>query len=107
MSTKMTNRLFTVAAALLLFVLCWLALWALTEPVKAATLRIVPIVPTVPGIERGPSGGRYYRARPLVRQAPSAAVLALPGEAPPNGCPQPAFRVISGPLSGRGCVGAQ
>ena len=74
--------------------------------VEGATLRIVPVVPTVQGQrEAGP-----YDPGPLVRHdsRPSSRVLHVldADGAPPNGCPSPAFRVVSGPRAQRGCYGA-
>ena len=94
------------AVAFLAFVLLWLALEAFYTPAKAETLRIVPVVPTVPGIEAGPSAAPFYRRGPTVRRAPSAGILDIP-EAPANDCGPRAFEVTSGRQSERGCYQAR
>lgn len=76
---------------------------------QGAELRITREVPTVQGIRPAPVPHEYYDARrPIVGTRPAARIMRSPDEAgaPPNGCPVPAFRVVSGPKAERGCYGA-
>lgn len=103
----MTKRLTIALLTFCAFLVLWLLLEIFAPPVQAAELRINlrQDVPTVSGIEAAPSPLPFYRPQIRVNSGPSAGVYYLDAPAPPNGCPEPAFRVISGPQSGRGCVG--
>lgn len=70
---------------------------------EARTIRFAPVVPTVPGIEAGRAPGYSPYPGPVREYAPSADVLRLYDEAPPNGCEPGRFRVVSGPPAQRGC----
>lgn len=76
---------------------------ALTTCARSETLRIVPIVPTVPGIEAGRAPDYSPYPGQVRRFAPSADVFSLYDEAPPNACGPGRFEVVSGPKAQRGC----
>ena len=77
----------------------------LSTCVRADTLsvRLVPVVPTIPGIEAGRAPDYSPYPRRTLDSAPSAAVLRLWDEAPPNACGPGRFEVVSGPKAQRGC----
>jgi hypothetical protein len=108
LKARMIDRLFYVVLLGILFLVLWVLLEVFTPSVRAAELRlrVWQDVPTVPGIEAAPSGGRYYRRQIRVNSGPSAGIYMVE-PAPPNDCAPPAFEVISGRQSGRGCYGAQ
>lgn len=87
------------------FIVAGLGLIALARcaPVEARTIRFLPVVPTVPGIEAGRAPDYSPYPRRTLDRAPSAAVLRLYDEAPPNACGPGRFEVVSGPRAQRGC----
>jgi hypothetical protein len=106
---RFANRFFTVALVALALGLLWVLLEVFTAgSARAETVRIIlrQDVPTVSGIEASPSPAPFYRRPVTVHSGPSAGVYEVE-PAPPNGCERPAFRVISGPRSGRGCLSSE
>lgn len=103
------NRMLVVLLmGLFLLLICAVLELMAPQEAHAETLRVYwrQDVPTVPGIEASPSPAPFYRPQVRVNRGPSAGIYYV-DPAPPNGCEPAAFRVISGPLSGRGCVGRQ
>lgn len=113
MNTDFKARIIDRVFYVVIFAIAFIVLWVLLEVFAPAaqardlTVRFVPVVPTVPGIEAAPSPAPWYApGRVRVNTGPSAGIYDLGQPAPPNGCPRPAFRVISGPPAERGCYGA-
>lgn len=105
---RIIDRAFYVVIFAIAFIVLWVLLEVFAPAAQAAELRvrITPGVPTVSGIEAAPSPAPWYApGRVRVNTGPSAGVYDLAEPAPPNGCPRPAFRVISGPPAARGCYG--
>jgi hypothetical protein len=108
LKARMIDRVFYVVIFAIAFIVLWVLLEVFAPAAQARdlTIRFVPVVPTVPGIEAAPSPQRWYDGRQVrVNNAPSAGIYDIGRPAPPNGCQRPAFRVISGPQAERGCYG--
>lgn len=101
------NRFAAVVMLAVFMLVLWVLLevFALVPQAKASDLHVTWHPPTVSGIEQAPSPAPWYGRQVIVRSGPSAGIYDLPEPAPANGCPEPAFRVISGPQAGRGCFG--
>jgi hypothetical protein len=108
LKARVIDRVFYVVLFAIAFVVLWVLLEIFAPVAQAAELRVrvTPGVPTVSGIEAAPSPAPFYGRQVRVNSGPSAGIYDVE-PAPPNNCVPPAFEVISGLPTARGCYGAR